>query len=390
MIEINDDYIKSLYFTKKETINSNYLKSSWLEKHPEINDYLANRYNDSLSYKETLYRILLGIEKRPVCKFCGNPVRFEANHRMYRNRNGWPYMKYCSPKCQANDPDVKNKHKETCTEKYGVDNPAKIEKVKEQIKQTNIIKYGVENVYQSEEIKNKIKQTNLERYGVENVLQTPVFLKKLYNTNLKKYGAKTYGESAEGQKYQNKFILKQKETCLKKYGVDSYTKTQEYRDFVHKHKDEFMKKQYNTKKKNKSFNVSEKEELLYKILLAEYEVLRQYRSEKYQYACDFYIPLLDLYIEYQGNWTHGQHPYNEYKDVVILEHMKAKAENSDFYKNAITVWIVRDVQKRNDAIKNNLNYLEIYPHADLITIPDIIKDNYTKNITGKHLIIGTK
>lgn len=63
MIEINDDYIKSLYFTKKETINSNYLKSSWLEKHPEINDYLANRYNDSLSYKETLYRILLGIEK---------------------------------------------------------------------------------------------------------------------------------------------------------------------------------------------------------------------------------------------------------------------------------------------------------------------------------------
>ena len=55
--QINDDYIKSLYFTKQETINSNYLKSTWLERHPEINDYLVNRYPDYTSYKETLYRI---------------------------------------------------------------------------------------------------------------------------------------------------------------------------------------------------------------------------------------------------------------------------------------------------------------------------------------------
>ena len=48
--QITDDYIKSLYFTKQETINSNYLKSTWLERHPEINDYLVNRYSYSTSY----------------------------------------------------------------------------------------------------------------------------------------------------------------------------------------------------------------------------------------------------------------------------------------------------------------------------------------------------
>ena len=361
--KITDDYIKSLYFTKQETINSNYLKPLWLERHPEINDYLVNRYPDSTSYKETLYRILLGIEERPVCKTCGKPVRFEAGHRWNRGRNGWPFMRYCSSKCQANDPEIKDKHIQTYIKKYGVDNPAKNKEVKEKIKQTNLGRYGVENVYQSKDIQDKIKKTNLERYGVDNPLKKKEFIDKMQNTNLKRYGAKTYGE------------------------------TQAYKDFYAEHKDEFQEKINSTKRRNRSFNISTKEGKLYNIIKNNFpDVKRQYSSNFYKYLCDFYIPSLDLYIEYQGTWTHGPFPYNENEDrcLIRLEKILKMADSSKYYKNALYVWTKADVRKRNDAIENNLNYFEIYPYIDLNEIPNIINNNYDKETVGKHLMVGTK
>lgn len=387
---ITDEFIKNLYFNEDEHLNSNYLKKDWLLKHPEINDYLVNRYSDSTGYTETLYRILLGIEKRPVCKICGKPVRFEPNHRWRRGRNGWPFMQYCSTKCLANDPDVREKSRKTNLERYGVDNPGKNEEIKQHIKNTNLEKYGVENVYQSQNVKDKIKKTNIERYGVEHVFQSPDFVKKSHETNLQKYGTKTYAESDIAKSKQNIFIQKYKDTCLRKYGVDCYAKTKEYRDYIKAHRTEINQKQYNTKKKNNSFNISLKEDFLFDLLSKEYEVKRQYKSEVYPYSCDFYIPILDLYIEYQGNWTHGPHPYIEELDAEAIEFIKNKSENSAFYKNAFIVWTKRDVQKRNEAIENNLNYLEIYPYIDLNDILNIIKDNYTENTVGKHLIVGTK
>ena len=349
---ITDDYIKSLYFTKQETINSNYLKSTWLERHPEINDYLVNRYPDSTSYKETLYRILLGIEKRPVCKTCGKPVMFEAGHRWGRGRNGWPFLLYCSPKCQANDPEIKSKHIQTYLDKYGVVNPAKNKEVKEKIRQTNLEKYGVENVYQSSYVKDKLKKHNLEKYGVEYNLSAPEIREKIKKTCYKKYNAPAPAGSEEVQKKINL-----------------------------------------SKKNNGTFNTSAPEEKLYIILSSLYDnVKRQYFSNEYKHACDFYIPELDLYIEYQGSWTHHIHPYNEKDENDILEKMfmEHKSEYSNFYKTALNVWTKKDVQKRNEAIENNLNYLEIYPYIDLNDIPDIIKDNYSENTIGNHLIVGTK
>ena len=37
-----------------------------------------------------------------------------------------------------------------------------------------------------------------------------------------------------------------------------------------------------------------------------------------------------------------------------------KSKNSGYYQNAINVWILSDVKKRNIAKENNLNYLEIF------------------------------
>ena len=65
-------------------------------------------------------------------------------------------------------------------------------------------------------------------------------------------------------------------------------------------------------KKNGTYKKSKKEDECYELLIKKYDnVIRQYRDEnRYPFNCDFYIPNEDLFIEFNGYWTHGSHPYN--------------------------------------------------------------------------------
>lgn len=82
------------------------------------------------------------------------------------------------------------KYKTTMIERYGYDNPQKVQKFKDKTNETNLARYGekgslgvareafskkhgVSNPYKAKFVKDKIKQTNLIRHGVECVLQKP-------------------------------------------------------------------------------------------------------------------------------------------------------------------------------------------------------------------------
>lgn len=122
------------------------------------------------------------------------------------------------------------------------------------------------------------------------------------------------------------------------------------------------KKKMITRRKNGTI-ISSKPELQIKELLEKSfkEVKYQYHSEKYPFACDFYIPELDLYIEYQGNWTHGLKPYTgSDEDLKKLKVWREKAKISGFYQSAIDVWTKRDPLKRKTAKKNKLNWQEFF------------------------------
>ena len=116
---------------------------------------------------------------------------------------------------------------------------------------------------------------------------------------------------------------------------------------------------------NNSFNTSKPEELYYKKLLNSYsveDIVRQYLSDIYPFKCDFYIKSEDKYIELNLHWTHGGKPYNP-NDIECQNQLlkwQEKAKTSHFYENAIYNWTVRDVNKRNIAKTNNLNYVEIF------------------------------
>ena len=105
------------------------------------------------------------------------------------------------------------KCKQTCLERYGVDNISKLDSVRKKVKQTSLARFGTENPYQSAKIKEKIRLTNLERYGVEHASQNNQIKEKVKQTCLNKYGVE-YPMQMESAKE------KSKQTCLKKYGVE--------------------------------------------------------------------------------------------------------------------------------------------------------------------------
>ena len=59
-----------------------------------IREYVKNRYSDSRSTRETLFRIKNGIEHRPHCATpgCSNDVQFNGTAKK-------PYMRHCCCAC---------------------------------------------------------------------------------------------------------------------------------------------------------------------------------------------------------------------------------------------------------------------------------------------------
>lgn len=177
----------------------------------------------------------------------------------------------------------------------------------------------------NQEVLGKISKTCEERYGGLG-LSSPILKEKIETTNMKKYGVK-----------------------------NNYTR----QDIKAKsHSPESLEKVLNTKKNNNTFNTSKPEKKLESELRKLFPDLKvQYKSDSYPFACDFYIPSLDLYIEYNGTWTHGGHFFdkNNQDDLATLALWESK--NTKYYNNAINTWTVRDVQKLETALKNNLNYI---------------------------------
>ena len=259
--------------------------------------------------------------------------------------------------------EIYQKISQTCINKFGVDSPLKNKEVREKIKQTNIQKYGVDNLFKNDIIKEKIKQTNIQKYGVDYLFKSNIIKEKIKQTNIQKYGV--------DNPLKNKEIREKiKQTNIQKYGVDNTLKNKEI----------WKKSQDNRQISSKS----KLENNFLNYLKLKYEsddIITQYKSKEYPYYCDFYIKSINLYIEIQGHWTHNDHPFdiNNLNDQLIMDIWRTKSLSDKYYKNALNTWTIKDVEKRNTAIQNNLNYLEIFGKTDLNKYIDIF-ENYIKNM----------
>lgn len=257
---------------------------------------------------------------------------------------------------------IENKSREELAEYYKVS----LSTLKERLRELNICKPVSLRVKNTEKV-------CLERYGTTNAGGVPETLEKIKNTNKEKFGNECYFKTEDYKNKLTKFLKenniinvfqlesvknKIKETTMKTLGVPHSMQNKN-----------IVNKAFETKKQKGCFKKSKEEDIVYNKLKEKFNLIeRQYRSELYPFHCDFYIPELDLYIEYQGYWTHGWYlnkpygPFNALKDehCKLLSKWQEKAKNHKSYANAINVWTVSDPLKRQTAKDNGLNWLEFW------------------------------
>ena len=380
---------------KDDKILTNSIRKINKGKYPNILEYLNSRYNDSDCMTETIRRIEYKLEERPVCKWCGGHVSFNGYHK-----GSMHYSACCCSSCHAKytkdkrfETNIKKygrknfgsaeKVKEYWISHYGVDNPAKTDFVKKKMRETNLRKYGFNCSSKSEIVKEKTKQTCLKRYGVEYAGQIEEAKEKSKKTCLEKYGSEYYIGSKDclektiefsKQNYNVDWFTKSEEiknkakkTMLRRYGVEysmQIPKNKEYMSYLMSSY-EMQERRYNTMKRNHTFNSSSTEEELFLYIKSRFpKVVRQYKDKnRYPYFCDFYIPELDYFIELQGYYTHGKHPFdpNSNEDLQLIEYYKKKYGEDC---QPITIWSIKDVEKRECAKRNNLNFKEVWSLED--------------------------
>ena len=368
---VNNTILKYLY--KDDKVNVNKIRC---KRYKNIRNYLFSYFNVNPStFTEILFRIKYNIE-RNYCSICGKPTYFKGIS--WYKKTGKLYADFCSCKCSMNSNETKEAYKKSCIDKYGVDNPMKNKNVVDKGKETCKNKYGVVRASLLKEYKDKVKETNMKRYGVEVPLQNREINKKWHETCYVNFG--TYSPLANKEIYD-----KAEETTYKKYGVYCVFNTKENREKLLSEKTK--QKRYETLRRNHTFNTSKIEETIYEKLIDIYgknDILREYKDkDRYPYRCDFYIKSLDLFIEVQGYYTHGKEPYNpnSIKHQILVQKYKERYGPNC---QAITIWTIKDVEKRNKAKENNLKYLEIF-HKDIlkikqdITILNSIINNFLKD-----------
>ena len=172
------DYLKK----SKSTKNPQNLASASLQKNktPEIEQWFKeNEVTAGYIWK---YFVFYGLNKFSFreCPVCGKRVKLE---NILKRSN----TKFCSKKCISKFKEVREKRKQTCLAKYGVDYYSKTKEYKEKYKQTCLERYGVENLLQNKEVQEKYKQTNLSKYGVAHFLASKEIQEKIFKTNRSDY-----------------------------------------------------------------------------------------------------------------------------------------------------------------------------------------------------------
>lgn len=317
------------------------------------------------------YDTYLRKENEGFCLECGKPTRY---HGMIHG-----YSKFCCGRCVAKNKDVQSKSKQTSLKRYGTEYPMQCEKIKNKSKETNLEKYGSEYYFSSEEGKQKIKDVLIEKYGVDNSYKIDIIAEKREKVLIEKYGkSKPLGN----KEVQNKI----KQINLEKYGTEYSFQSKEYqenvlqkiflekygtispmsatRDTIKVDMDVLPKEKWQTTRvSNGTWNSSSEEEIIYNELVEIFkDVKRQYKSKLYPFRCDFYIPVIDTYIEYNGFFTHGGHPFNKdnQDDVERAKMLLEKGEEHQLYNTAYEVWTQSDPYKVETARKNKIKLLVFY------------------------------
>ena len=201
---------------------------------------------------------------------------------------------------------------------------------------------------------------------------------------------KRYGAGITNPFQAREVISKIDKTNVKKYGTRRFTQTDKFKSIIIERNYDIEQKKRNTRLANKSYSESKSEKIAFELLKKKHpDLIWHYTSDEYPFECDFYSPADNIYMEYNGTWTHGEHPFDEnnQNDINKVNEWKSKTDKNGkirpYYKNAIYTWTNLDVRKRRCAISNGLKYIlfwnlkEVYEYSipdynDILLVKDII------------------
>lgn len=180
----------------------------------------------------------------------------DANKNFTKN-NGKHICRTCFLKTNnpANRPEVREKMKATCFEKYGTDcvlntkeNTQKrvekmfgtkesTQKIVAKRKSTSIEKYGADHIMKTEEGVQRCKAALQNKYGVDYPLQSPEILSKMQTTILERYGVDNVAQLDSVQE-------KMASTNFERYGVEHYNQLPEMKDYLRANCREWLKESW--------------------------------------------------------------------------------------------------------------------------------------------------
>lgn len=206
------------------------------------------------------------------------------------------------------------------------------------MKQGMLDKYGVDNPFKLDSFQQVAAETRKEKYGAEYTLAS--------GSSLGDAARETFAEHMADDEFRKKLNEKKCATNMASYGVPYVAQSPV-----------FQAKMNATKHKNGTFNSSNIEECIkaFDIFKSQYN-----KDVRYPYLCDFYDKDKDLFIEVNVSWTHNFHWYDVDSDAVIVNAWKKKSDDSQYYASALKIFTKSDVEKRECARKNNLNYVTLW------------------------------
>lgn len=219
---------------------------------------------------------------------------------------------------------VRQKSKETCKEKYGV----------ESIGSLALASYakslGVVNVSQLPEHKEKVRQTSKKKYGVDHPLAAPDVRIKISKTVESKYGVHNFVQS-------DVFKAKAAETHMLLRGVSHHSQTKEFKENIDWHK--AAKKRHATMKAHGQYATSRSEEKFYLFLCDAFGEKNVVRNALVGSSMiDFYVSSCDVYVQFDGVYWHGlDRPLEEItqfkhpRDKIIFDTVLRDAKQVDTF-----------------------------------------------------------
>ena len=284
-------------------------------------DYIINRYNnntlnieDKHYLRECLYRLVNNIENPPVCKTCGNKVKF-----CYTK-----YPTYCSRYCSNHDKDVLKKISESCSKSLKDIYKRDGDNIKLKRQNTLSSKYGEElkssspfAVKEIQELSQKIVE---EKYGVKNAFQMEKCRKKLVESSRNKSIQLQKERGIEIEYLENgNYLVK---NCCPIHGDLEYTQT----DFNNR----FRLDRYHISNpcylcNPFGYHISGQQKNIVDYIKSIYsgDIIENDKSILDGLEIDIYLPELKIGFEFNGDYWHMNPLIYRYDDENSSSHMKA-------------------------------------------------------------------